>query len=100
MKTNNEKQLVGLKLDAGFNQVEFEPTVRFNFSDVIRWGSVTRYGNRNWFILAELAGGQFVQIVISHNEKYKKELNAHKSHGGRPSWGGMHDTGIRVGWAK
>lgn len=74
MKTSDEtfkitaQQLFhGLPLRNGLELTD-SMLVPFQGKDVVRWGMVRRYGNRNWFHIAKLANGTCVQINKRDNQ--------------------------------
>ena len=76
-------------------------TVALKVSDVKRWGTIRRYGDRNCFLIAELADGRVFEIRLSQNEPNRKWLQAKREDGVcriNPGWGGRFDSGHRVFW--
>jgi hypothetical protein len=73
--------------------------VPFQGKEIMRWGLVRRYGNRNWFLIAQLSDGRTVQVNKANNRCAEKWLEAkrkeHKFYNPHPTGA---DWTVMSGW--
>jgi hypothetical protein len=81
-------------------QTNLDRPQAFKAFEAKRWGTIRRYGDKNWFLVAELLDGRIMEVRLSQNSISRKWLEAKRNNlvrRGNPYWG-RNDIGARVYW--